>query len=761
MRLPLSLLLPLAALCAVAGCAQAMTLVKDGKSDYTIVVADDAIPPERTAATELQAYLQQVTGAKLAIKTEADAAQATKRIVVGPIATFKAACPDVDLVALKHDGIAMRTKGNDLYLAGGRPRGTLYAVYSFLEDLAGVRWWSSTESFVPTKPTLDVPDLNKVYLPQIQCREAFYRDAFEGVYAARSKCNGHFERVAPEYGGHYTLLGWCHTFYQLIPPDKYFGEHPEWFSEVNGKRTTENAQLCLTNPEVRAELVKNALEWIRKDPTAGMISIAQNDCGGPCQCANCRKIVEEEGSESGALLRFVNSVAEEIEKQYPDFLVETLAYSYTRTPPKLVHPRKNVVVRLCSIECSMAQPLATGEQNANFRADMERWSAISPQLYIWNYVTNFGNYILPHPNVRVLAPDIRYFIANKAIGLFEQGDAGSTCSDFPELRAWLIAHIMWDPSLDDKALIREFMRGYYGAAAQPLSDYIALLEAAVDRSGQRLGCYMMDTSAYLRLEDLNQATELFNKAAELVKGDPALTARVRRARMPLDHAWIQRYRALKRAAQMAGKPYLGPADPAAFCEDFIQAAHDFNAGSYAEGRNFDDIIPGLRAACQPPGAAGTPPAQVEGLGPDDWMDIQETEFSLANPGEWVTLVDDTGASNKRAARMHSAQLNWAVQWAPSADLGDLGKWHCYVVARCDAKAKNGSAFQIGLYDNNKAENAAGIMATLDVAGDNQYHTYDLGVHDLTPGKYFWVAPLNNPDLVDAVYVDRIFVVKEK
>ena len=446
------------------GGAMAMILATNGKTDYAIVVAADAIAPELTAAKELQSHLQAVTGAEFAIKTIAAGAAPTgvpptKAVVVGPSASFQAACPEVDLASLGHDGIVIRTKGDTLYLAGGRPRGTLYAVYTFLEDVVGCRWWTAKESFIPRKPTLTVPDLNAdrgdptVYVPKLQYREAFYRGAFEGVFAARSKCNGNFEGIAPEYGGHYRLIGWCHTFYQLLPPEKYFAQHPEWYSEINGKRTFEGAQLCLTNDEMRAELTKNALAAIRKDPDAGMISIAQNDCGGQCQCPKCKALEEQEGSPSGPVIDFVNKVAADIEKEFPEVLVETLAYSYTRHAPKTVKPRNNVIVRLCSIECSFSQPLGTGPQNETFKRDIEAWSALAPHLYIWDYVTNFANYLIPHPNLRVLAPNIRFFVDHHALGLFEQGDAGSSCGDFVELRAWLLSHLMWDPSRDEKALI--------------------------------------------------------------------------------------------------------------------------------------------------------------------------------------------------------------------------------------------------------------------------------------------------------------------
>ena len=743
--------------------AMALTLAKDGQSDYAIVTAQDALAPDRTAATELQAHLKLVTGAELPLATEGAHPAGKKLILVGQTTAFKAAFPNEDLTSLKHDGIILRTAGDTLYLLGGQPRGTLYAVYSFLEDVVGVRWWGSRpdEMFTPKKPTLEVPDLSVRYVPALQYREAFYRNAFEGIYAARSKCNGHFERVPDAYGGHYRILGWCHTFDQLLPPKKYFADHPEWYSEINGKRVAERAQLCLTNDEMRAELTKQALEWLRKDPTAGMISIAQNDCHGACQCEKCKAVLAEEGTEAGNLIRFVNAVAADLEKEFPGTLVETLAYTYTRQPPKLVKPRSNVMVRLCSIEASSAQPLAEGPQNEKFRADIEGWCAIAPQLYIWNYVTDFANYIIPHPNWRVLGPDIRFFVAHKCIGLFEQGDSGCSCSDFPELRAWLIAHMMWDPSRDDQALITEFLKGYYGAAAEPLRQYMTLLENRLTESGAYLPCYMKDTSPWMDLATTNQATELFAEAAKRVAGDALLTARVRRARMPLDHTWLQRYKGFKRLATMTGAPFLGPADPSAAVEDYIKAAHDFNVGSFREGVAFGTYEPLLRGMFPPPGKEPKPPSEVAGRGPDEWMDIQQAEFTLHGLGNWVTIVEDPKASDGLATRMPATHPQWATQYPVPGDLTELGKWHCYVVARCDAKAQAGPAFDIGLYDSTTKTGVAGVTPLLEQVGDGEYHTFDLGVHDLKGGMYFWLAPKSNPEQVEAVYTDRIFLVREK
>jgi len=753
------LCLPLSYLttCLAAAGVGALTLAKDGASTYALVVSATASAPEQTAARELQENLVQVTGATLPIRTEAEVADDAPQILIGASARAKRLLPAVDPAKLGADGIVVETVGDKLILTGQPPRGTLYAVFSFLEDGVGCRWWTSTEATIPKKPTLEVPELNTIYAPPLLSREAFYHDAFSCPFAVRLKLNGHFMQIPPEYGGNMKVIGWCHTFFSILPPDKYFAEHPDWYSEIGGKRTAEGTQLCLTNDEMRAEFVRNALERLRAEADPRILSISQNDWGGACQCAKCKALEEQEGSPSGPLIHFVNAVAEEIEKEFPKVLVETLAYSYTRHAPKQVKPRGNVLIRLCSIECSFSQPLGTGPQNEKFSTDMEQWSAIAPQLYVWNYVTNFANFLLPHPNLRSLAEDIRWFAAHKTLGLFEQGDAYSTTGDFIRLRTWLLAHLMWDPSRDQEALIREFMEGYYGPAAPPLLQYLNSCEDAVAESDAYLRCYMGDTSPWMTLDVLNQATRLFDQAQAAVADDATLRARVERERLTLDNAWLQRYQSLQRQAARTKVAFLAPADPVAACQRWIAQNSKFGNEFYGEGRPFAEYAQNLARRFRPP---GPPPAFCKDLPKEDWVDIQDNLFVLHNPGGWVALTEDPSASDGMAARMPANHVQWATQCPVSDDLIEPGQWHCYVFARCDAKAATGQGLQLGLYDNKDATGVAARTVTLEECGGKEYKCLDLGVQDLRADMYFWVAPCGNPDEVEAVYVDRIVLVRE-
>ncbi len=302
----------------------------------------------------------------------------------------------------------MQTEGSRLLLAGGKPRGTLYAVSRFLQDHCGVRWWTPWASRIPSRPTLQLEPLKVQAKPAFEYREPFWFTAFDTDWAIRNCVNGQSANIPPEKGGCIRYKGFVHTFYPLVPPEKHFAEHPEWYSLIGTQRTAKSAQLCLTNPKLRDFLVDRVKQWLRESPEAHIVSVSQNDWHGACQCPECRALDEAEGSPAGSLLAAVNYVAEKIEPEFPQVAVDTLAYQYTRKPPRTIKPRPNVIVRLCSIECDFREPLEA-PSNAKFGDDLRGWSRICQRLYIWDYTTDFAHYVQPHPNWFVLGPNLRFF----------------------------------------------------------------------------------------------------------------------------------------------------------------------------------------------------------------------------------------------------------------------------------------------------------------------------------------------------------------
>ncbi|MCK4292059.1 MAG: DUF4838 domain-containing protein [Planctomycetes bacterium] len=555
-----------------------VAIARKGQAKAVIVVGADAPEPVRHAAGELTEFLKQITGAEFEIA--GPPAGDGPRVLVGPGAA-KLAAADLSTEELGTDGILIRTVKKDLILTGGHPRGTLYAVYTFLEDYCGCRWWSSKVSTIPKKPTLNVRKLNVRYVPPLEYREPYWFDGFDGDWAVRNKSNGNRPRLDAKRGGKHTYQGFVHTFYPLIPPQTYFKDHPEWFSEINGKRTVERGQLCLTNEEMRAELVKNLKARLRANPAATIASVSQNDWHGNCQCSKCAAIEKEDESPAGLLLRFVNAVAEDIEDEFPNVAISTLAYQYTRKPPKHTRPRDNVIVRLCSIECSFSKPLAD-ERNKKFRDDIVGWSKICNRLYIWDYTTNFRHHIMPHPNLRVLGPNVKFFANHNVKGIFEQGAYTTNGAEMAELRAWVLAKLLWDPKRDGQELIDEFIAGYYGPAAPHIKDYLKVTHDAVEASGDRLGCFSQHTAKFLSFDTLSKGWTHLKAAEEAVRDDPDVRFRVQVAQLPVMYTFMMRWTQMREKAKAANADWPMPNSIQDAYDHFVKIAKKKNISRLSE-----------------------------------------------------------------------------------------------------------------------------------------------------------------------------------
>jgi hypothetical protein len=483
-----------------------LILAEGGQSEYRIVIGANASPSEKHAADELQMFLEQISGARLPIITD-DQPMGPKEIMVGMSEHVQHVAGELPFEASLPEGFVIRTAGPHLLIAGGRLRGTMYGVYTFLQDHLGCRWFTSKVSRIPKMERIEIGPIEDAQAPALEYREPFSADAFDGDWAARNRMNSRAARLEEKHGGKITYFPFVHSFEALIPPGKYFEAHPEWFSEVDGKRTADHSQLCLTNETMTQEAIKTVRQWIQDHPGVSIISVSQNDWGNYCTCEKCRALDEREGSHAASLIAFVNKIADAIKDEYPDVAIDTLAYQYTRKPPRTIKPRPNVIVRLCSIECCFSHPLSSDDypQNVSFRDDLEGWHRLTDRLYIWDYVCDFAHYIMPWPNLRVLAPNIRFFVNNGVKGIFEEGCYNTEGGDMAELKAYLMAKCLWNPDCDADRAIDEFLDAYYGRAAGPI-----------------------------------RADALFDQAERLAADDADVLHRVQVARLPLIYVQLSR-----------------------------------------------------------------------------------------------------------------------------------------------------------------------------------------------------------------------------
>jgi len=396
-------------------------------------------------------------------------------------------------------------------------------------------------------------------------------------FAARHRINGPNCQLKEKHGGPaVSYFPFVHSFDSLIPRELY-QDHPEYFPLINGQRTNGYVQRCLSHPDVLALAKKRVRQWIREHPEATIISVSQNDTGKWCQCEKCKTLDDAEESPSASLIRFVNSIAADIETDYPKISIDTLAYQYTRKPPKTLRPRRNVIIRLCSIECCFAHPLASCDSEANrrFREDIVAWQPIAPKLYVWDYTTDFGHYQQPFPNFEVLQPNVQFFVLHRVSGLFEQGNySGGGHGEMEPLRAYLLAKLLWNPQSDVQKQIGEFTEAYYGKAATQIRSYLRLEQDQV-RDG-KLHAHIFDKpqAPYLNDKFLNSANEILEQAERQAEND-VVRFRIQTARLPI---WY---------VQLADKRVAGETR-ADLLKKFLEIARKAGVSNVNESRSLDD-----------------------------------------------------------------------------------------------------------------------------------------------------------------------------
>ena len=483
---------------ASSASASDAVLYRNGRTDYRIILSREAQPAELTAVRELATYLEKITGTAPLAYYDTDVAPGKREIIVGK--TNREDSFPLDRSTLGEDGLMIKWKGSSVFITGPQTnygRGNLYAAYEFLR-LLGCEFYAKDTEVIPETPDLKVEKKDIVQVSPFEHRDIYWSCVFGEEISAKLRLNACLttekRNLRPEYGGMrtYTANKFVHTFDKIIPPSEYFESHPEYFSEINGERTCKHlySQICMSNPDVLRLTVEKVKEWIREDPESRIISVSQNDSfviESYCDCEKCHAINEEEGSPAGSLLRFTNAVADAIKDEFPDVAVDMLAYQYSTVPPKITVPRPNVVVRYCTGAC-YPHPIEECQVNAGPKSYIEKWNQICDRLYIWDYTTNFAQYLCPIANFGSLQPNLQFFRDHGVKGVFEQGmyQEGES-GEFGDLRAYVLARLMWNPDENLESLVKGFLDAFYGNAAVYVGEFLDLLHKRVLESGVHFG----------------------------------------------------------------------------------------------------------------------------------------------------------------------------------------------------------------------------------------------------------------------------------
>ncbi len=502
---------------------------------FQIVTPLDPTRVEQKAASELQKYLEKISGIRLNIADDGSKMK-TCEFVIG---NSNRVPESIDILKVQPDDYIIRNFSTRIVLAGGSHKGTLYAVYSFLEKYLGCRFYGPDAETVTVQKNIHLPELNDTGHPAFTNREVYYTLMEDPDFLDKSRCDLMAWGNSPNWGL------WVHTMFRLVPPEKYFKTHPDYFALFGGERR--KTQLCLSNPEVLKITIDTLKKMMQANKDARYWSVSQMDTYGNCECPQCSAVDKREGSPAGSYVEFVNKVA----AAFPDKVISTLAYQFTRKPPLHVKPASNVNIMLCTIECDRRLPIEKDTSAGSFLNDIRGWSKIASDILIWDYVIQFTNMIAPFPNFSVLQPNLQMFRKYGAGRIFEQGCHG-TYSDSQELRAYLLSRLEWNPDCNVDSLIMDFTGGYYGKAGQYIRKYIAEMSRASTSADKALWIYsspQQETATFLTSELIKKYNGYFDLAEQAVSGDSALRARVCKARLPLRYAIIE----------IAKKNILGPA----------------------------------------------------------------------------------------------------------------------------------------------------------------------------------------------------------
>ena len=460
-----------------------LDLVREGRSEYRIFIAEETLPATERAAEILQKYVRLVSGCELPIETASHTdALPSQAIVVDGGRLAARAGVDAEGEGLIYDGFIVCREGERLVLAGAPEQGVLYAVMDFLEREVGCRWYGPERKIVPQRETLSLEVTDRREEPAFRIRRlvgAEYVDR-EVMAAARSTYRQREWGKDP-----LSAKGGWHNFHALAPPSTFFTDHPDWYSYQ--RDVWFPGQLNYHKPDLQAQVAGQLIHTLQNFPwdSGGLYdtwTLCARDMLHWSEDPDTNAFDAREGSVSASHVHFVNRVVDTVNQAVPGREIATLAYHHTLVPPKTLRYRPNVVLLVCTpwgLRGAKSDYPLFGEHYFDM---LKTWTEKCDHVVIWDYLLGPGpNHLVP-PLPGQLKDIRRYRELGIEGGFFEHGTPRGD-SVFDELRPYVYYRLLWDPHLDFDALLQDFHRGYFGEKAGPkMLEFYRLVCEGYERS---------------------------------------------------------------------------------------------------------------------------------------------------------------------------------------------------------------------------------------------------------------------------------------
>lgn len=474
-------------------------IVKSGKAAACIVVPVNATETEKYAASELHDYIKKISGASLRVETEKNCADSPYSFYLGStdMAVTANVRPDADKMG--RDGFQLKSIEKGLIIRGMNDLGTLFGVYELLERYFEVRWFmpGSEGEYYPSMNTLNMGQINLVYKPSFNVRWIH-----QGEWALHQRMNAYVKINGKAVG-----INWkwgYHTFGLLLPPEKYYDKHPEYYALVKGKRAVtydpkdQGNQLCTSNPDVIREVAKNLIDTLTANPGIDIINFSPEDNRRFCECENCKALDEPGrdwlGKYTNRSAVFNDQVAKIVKEKFPDVLIKVGAYeNYARVPLSAdYHPSDNLLFQVCHLWFCHNHPLGSDmcadgvtykandqfNTNKEFEKILDEWLKLSKHVFIYEYyqISGMNRANLPWPMIHTMRSDIPWYKNKGVEGFYTQ-----TSDDWKKLglNFYIASKLCWNTELNVDALIDDYFTKFYGKAAEPAKDFFMTMEKAM------------------------------------------------------------------------------------------------------------------------------------------------------------------------------------------------------------------------------------------------------------------------------------------
>jgi hypothetical protein len=564
-------------------------IVENGIPAATIVIGENAGEVELFAASELQKYIKQISGAYLPI-SKANKKISGNLILLGTksnivkMGNFSKEMQN--LIQTKNsffpeDSFLIKTKGNNLLLAGNNPRSALYSVYALLETL-GCRWFHSNDDVIPQEKTICLGQINKTEKPDFNYRSRW--NTYSGLmdWLSKLRFNAVMEMApsntpkkyknVPNYPtktwseitykklhkrGFLTIFG-NHSFEFFLSAKKYFDKHPEYYSLIEKKRRPTGGgwqaggQYCWSNPKVIEEVSQNIINFLKERPDIDIIDLWTEDTPNFCQCSKCKLLDTgkmsilrpfTEWDKSRAYLIFLNKVAEKVYNVYPDKKFSYLGYLWAANPPSDIKPFKTIFPELFTIFRSANRAIyekcaktnnESHLENQKYNALIKDWLKVSPNTVVGEYHYGAGAYLgLIFPIQHRLSKDYQYF---KKIGV--QGINTTHTSHSNEVTLYIFSKLTWDVNINLEKLLDDYCDKYYQEARKPMRKYWNILHNQMEKVE---GDFYPDHKQITKLFDRKSIESLkkcIEEAKETAKNNKKVLARLNKAEIDFNHTYF-------------------------------------------------------------------------------------------------------------------------------------------------------------------------------------------------------------------------------